>query len=35
VNDSGPAAAGVAFGMGLGGLLGVSLLSEAGKMVEP
>jgi hypothetical protein len=35
VNDSGPAAAGFAFGLGLGGLLGVSLLSEAGKMVEP
>jgi hypothetical protein len=34
VNDSGPAAAGFAFGLGLGGLLGVSLLSEAGKM-EP
>ena len=34
VNDSGPAAAGFAFGLGLGGLLGVSLLSEAGKMVE-
>ena len=33
VNDSGPAAAGFAFGLGLGGLLGVSLLSEAGKMV--
>jgi hypothetical protein len=32
VNDSGPAAAGFAFGLGLGGLLGVSLLSEAGKM---
>jgi hypothetical protein len=31
-NDSGPAAAGFAFGLGLGGLLGVSLLSEAGKM---
>jgi hypothetical protein len=35
VNDSGPAAAGLAFGLGLGGLLGVSLLSEAGKMGEP
>jgi hypothetical protein len=35
VNDSGPAAAGFAFGLGLGGLLGVSLLSEAGKMGEP
>ena len=34
-NDSGPAAAGFAFGLGLGGLLGVSLLSEAGKMGEP
>ncbi|HEY2965099.1 MAG TPA: hypothetical protein VGJ99_02335 [Actinomycetota bacterium] len=33
-NDSGPAAAGLAFGLGLGGLLGVSLLSEAGKMEE-
>ena len=33
-NDSGPAAAGFAFGLGLGGLLGVSLLSEAGKMGE-
>jgi hypothetical protein len=32
VNDSGPAAAGFAFGLGLGGLLGVSLLTEAGKM---
>jgi hypothetical protein len=35
VNDSGPAAAGFAFGLGLGGLLGVSLLSEAEKMGEP
>jgi hypothetical protein len=35
VNDSGPAAAGLAFGLGLGGLLGVSLLPEAGKMEEP
>jgi hypothetical protein len=35
VNDSGPAAAGLAFGLGLGGLLGVSLLSEAGTMGEP
>jgi hypothetical protein len=35
VNDSGPAAAGLAFGLGLGGLLGVSLLSEAEKMGEP
>lgn len=34
VNDSGPAAAGFAFGLGLGGLLGVSLVSEAGKMGE-
>ena len=34
-NDSGPAAAGFAFGLGLGGLLGVSLLSGAGKMGEP
>jgi hypothetical protein len=25
----------LAFGLGLGGLLGVSLLSEAGKMGEP
>jgi hypothetical protein len=33
VNDSGPAAAGLAFGMGLGGMLGVSLLAPAGKMV--
>ncbi len=32
-NDSGPAAAGLAFGMGLGGMLGVSLLAPAGKMV--
>ncbi len=31
----GAAAAGFAFGLGLGGLLGVSLLSEAGKMGEP
>jgi len=31
-NDSGPAAAGLAFGLGLGGLLGVPLLSGAGKM---
>lgn len=35
VNDSGPAACGLAFGMGLGGMLGVSLLSPTGKMVEP
>jgi hypothetical protein len=34
-NDSGPAAAGFAFGLGLGGLLGVSLLTGAGKMGEP
>jgi hypothetical protein len=34
-NDSGPAAAGFAFGLGLGGLLGVSLLAGAGKMGEP
>ncbi len=34
VNDSGPAAAGFAFGLGLGGLLGVSLLLGAGKMVD-
>jgi hypothetical protein len=34
VNDSGPAAAGLAFGMGLGGMLGVSLLARPGKM-EP
>jgi hypothetical protein len=32
-NDSGPAAAGLAFGMGLGGMLGVSLLAPARKMV--
>jgi hypothetical protein len=31
-NDSGPAAAGLAFGLGLGGLLGVPLLPGAGKM---
>lgn len=35
VNDSGPAAAGLAFGLGLGGLLGVSLLSGPEKMGEP
>lgn len=35
VNDTGPAAAGFAFGLGLGGLLGVSLLSGDGKMGEP
>lgn len=34
-NDSGPAAAGLAFGLGLGGLLGVSLLSGPGKMGAP
>ncbi len=34
VNDSGPAAAGFAFGMGLGGLLGVSLLLGAEKMAD-
>lgn len=33
-NDSGPAAAGLAFGLGLGGMLGVSLLAGAGKMGE-
>jgi hypothetical protein len=33
-NDTGPAAAGFAFGMGLGGLLGVSLLLGAAKMVN-
>jgi len=33
-NDTGPAAAGFAFGMGLGGLLGVSLLLGAEKMVN-
>jgi len=31
-NDSGPAAAGLAFGLGLGGILGVSLLSAPGNM---
>ena len=39
VNDSGPAAAGFAFGLGLGGMLGVSLLAGAGQdgcaMSEP
>jgi hypothetical protein len=35
VNDSGPAAAGLAFGLGLGGALGMSLLAPQGKMVEP
>ena len=34
VNDSGPAAAGLAFGLGLGGMLGVSLLASAGKRGE-
>jgi hypothetical protein len=33
-NDSGPAAAGLAFGLGLGGMLGVSLLAPEGKMGE-
>jgi hypothetical protein len=32
VNDSGPAAAGLAFGLGLGGMIGVSLLASTGKM---
>ncbi len=32
VNDTGPAASGLAFGLGLGGMLGVSLLAGAGKM---
>jgi hypothetical protein len=31
-NDTGPAAAGLAFGLGLGGMLGVSLLAGPGKM---
>ncbi len=31
-NDTGPAAAGLAFGLGLGGMLGVSLLSPEGNM---
>jgi hypothetical protein len=35
VNDSGPAAAGLAFGLGLGGMLGVSLLAAPGKMGGP
>jgi hypothetical protein len=35
VNDSGPAAAGLAFGLGLGGMLGVPLLVSAGKMGGP
>lgn len=34
-NDSGPAAAGLAFGLGLGGVLGVSLLARPGKMGAP
>jgi hypothetical protein len=34
-NDSGPAATGFAFGLALGGLLGVSLLDRAGKMLGP
>jgi len=34
-NDTGAAAAGLAFGLGLGGMLGVSLLAGPGKMVEP
>lgn len=34
-NDSGPAAAGLAFGLGFGGLLGVSLLAPAAKMGGP
>jgi hypothetical protein len=34
-NDSGPAAAGLAFGLGVGGLLGVSLMAGAGKMWGP
>ena len=32
VNDTGAAAAGFAFGLGLGGMLGVSLLAGPGKM---
>jgi hypothetical protein len=35
VNDSGPAAAGLAFGLALGGTLGVSLLAAPEKMAEP
>ncbi|MGH2590954.1 MAG: hypothetical protein ACRDGW_09180, partial [Actinomycetota bacterium] len=35
VNDSGPAAAGLAFGLALGGMIGVSLLAPTGKMVAP
>jgi hypothetical protein len=34
VNDSGPAAAGLAFGLALGGTLGVSLLAAPEKMAE-
>jgi zinc transporter ZupT len=38
-NDSGPAAAGLAFGLALGGMLGVALLAmprpAAGEMMEP
>lgn len=34
-NDTGAAAAGFAFGLGLGGMLGVSLLAGPGKMVGP
>jgi hypothetical protein len=33
-NDTGAAAAGLAFGLGVGGMLGVSLLTGAGKMGE-
>lgn len=32
VNDTGPAAAGLFFGLGLGGMVGVSLLASTGKM---
>jgi hypothetical protein len=35
VNDTGAAAAGLAFGLGLGGLHGVSLHAREGKMEEP
>jgi len=34
-NDTGPAASGTAFGLGLGGLVYVSLIEEAGKMGPP
>jgi hypothetical protein len=38
-NDSGPAAAGLAFGLALGGMLGIALLAlpraAAGEMIEP